>query len=173
MLQREGVTRGTAPTVELLSLGAKNPARHPSDLLPYLPRYRQFYSPLPKEVAEMELKICKIPLGDIDALTETTVNHKRPTWTFGVKKGRNNIAIMSRLITNDVTEAIKFAGEFIKTCGSWEDPQWNEMDWSRIKELTTRDILELRNMEGIKAQQAQAFNCRSFVKHVSSDFRCQ
>ncbi len=84
---RDGVSRGQAPTVELISLGAKNPVRHASDLLPYLPKFRQFFSPLPTEVAEMELKVLKIPLCDVISVTGTNVKVRGPTWTLGLKQG--------------------------------------------------------------------------------------
>lgn len=69
------------------------------------------------------------------------------------------------------TEAAKFAGDLLKTYGSWDQPQWDEFDWSHVKELTTRDILEHRKQEGIKAQNVHAFNCPNFVKHVGNIVR--
>lgn len=87
VLLREGVNRSQPPTVELISLGAKNPVRHASDLLPYLPKFRQFFSPLPTEAAEMELKILKIPLSDVTSVTGTTVQSRGPTWTLAFRRG--------------------------------------------------------------------------------------
>ena len=84
------MSRGRAPTVELLSLGAKNPTRYPNDLLPYLPRFRQFFTKLPTQVAEMELKILKIPLDDVDAVTGTIVKVRGPAWLLHIKKGIDN-----------------------------------------------------------------------------------
>ncbi len=90
ILLREGASKGLAPTLELLSLGAKNPARHPSDLLPYLPSFRPLFAKLPTEVAEMELKVLKIPLSDIDSVTKTIVQVRGPIWYLRVKKGIDN-----------------------------------------------------------------------------------
>ena len=84
------MSRGRAPTVELLSLGAKNPTRHPNDLLPYLPQFRQFFTKLPTQVAEMELKVLKIPLEDVDAVTGTIVKVRGPSWLLNYKKGIDN-----------------------------------------------------------------------------------
>ena len=65
-------------------------------------------------------------------------------------------------------EAAKFAdGEVAQILKSWNQPHWDELEWSRIKELTTRDLIEYRHGEGVKAQQAHAFDCPDFVKHVS------
>ena len=84
------MSRGRAPTVELLSLGAKNPTRHPNDLLPYLPQFRQFFTKLPTQVAEMELNVHKIPLEDVDAVTGTIVKVRGPSWLLHIKKGIDN-----------------------------------------------------------------------------------
>ena len=91
---REGVSRGQNPTVEILSLGAKNPSRSSRDLLPYLPRYRQFFGSLPTEGAEMELKVLKIPLGDIEVVTSTVVKVRGPIWTLGLKKGSKQLGLL-------------------------------------------------------------------------------
>ena len=78
ILLGEGVSKGLALTVELLSLGAKNPTRHPSDLLPCLPRFRSLFIEVPTEIAEMDLKVLKVPLSDIDSLTKTVVQVRGP-----------------------------------------------------------------------------------------------
>ena len=87
IIAREGVSRGLAPTVEVLSFGAKNPERHSSDLLPYLPRYRSLFAKLPSEFAEMDFKIMKIPLNDVEALLNHSVKVKGPIWYMRIKKG--------------------------------------------------------------------------------------
>ena len=72
------------------------------------------------------------------------------------------------MLLKNLEEAVRCAqGEIAKICASWGQPQWDELDWSRIKELTTRDILEHRNREAVKVKQAWCIACPSFVKHVS------
>ena len=73
ILTREGVSRGLAPTVEVISIGNKNKSREASDLLPYLPKFRGFFAGLPKTMAEMELKVVRVSLVDIDCITRTIV----------------------------------------------------------------------------------------------------
>ena len=73
ILLREGASKDPAPTVELLSLGAINQSRHPSDLLPHLPEFRRLFPNPPTEVAEMERKVLKIPLNYIESVTKTVV----------------------------------------------------------------------------------------------------
>ena len=84
------MSRGRAPTVELLSLGANNPTRYPNDLLPYLPQFRQFFTKLPTQAAEMELKVLKIPLEDVEAVTGTIVKVRGPPWLLHINKGIDN-----------------------------------------------------------------------------------
>lgn len=73
ILIREGVSRDFARTVEVLSLGSKNPTRQPSDLLPYLPSYRSLFDVLVQTVDEMELKILRVPLDDVECITKTVL----------------------------------------------------------------------------------------------------
>lgn len=84
---REGVSNGLAPTIEVLDMGAKNATRHSSDILPYLRRYRTYFAPLPVEVDQMTLKVIKIPLDDVEAVTKHTVKVRRPVWILRSKKG--------------------------------------------------------------------------------------
>lgn len=90
ILLREGVSKGLAPTVELLSLGAKNPTRHPSDLLPCLPRFRPLFIELPTEIAAMELKVLKVHLSDLDSVTRTVVQVRGPLWHLRNEKHIDN-----------------------------------------------------------------------------------
>ena len=84
ILLREGASNGLVPTVELLSLGSKNRARHPSDLLPCLPKFRPLFPNLPTEIAEMELKVVKVPLNYIDSVTKTIVQVRGPIWKLQI-----------------------------------------------------------------------------------------
>ena len=64
-------------------------------------------------------------------------------------------------------EATKFAvGEAAKIRAAWDQPIWDELDWSRIKELRSWEIVEKRRQEAIKVQNARALGCPDFVKHV-------
>ena len=90
VITREGVSRGLAPTVEVLSLGARNPVRHSSDLLPYLPKYRRYFAKLPSDPAEIEFEYIKVPLNDVDALLDHSMKVKGPPWYLKVRKGIAN-----------------------------------------------------------------------------------
>lgn len=74
---RESVSRGVAPIIELLSISHLNHAREASDLLPYLPTFRRLFAPLPSRIVEMDLKVVKVPLNDIELFTKTIVKVSR------------------------------------------------------------------------------------------------
>lgn len=93
---KESISRGFAPTIDLLSLKRLNTAREASDLLPYLPIFRKFFASLPNKIAEMELRVVRTPLTDIESFTRTVVKvskrmsevaGKRLTWRIG-RSGR-------------------------------------------------------------------------------------
>ena len=119
----------------------------------------------------MDFKILKIPLGDVDAVTDKTVKFRGPMPLLHVKKGIDDSAqIRLDDLPKHREEQASFAeGEIANMCVSWDQPQWDEVDWSRIKELMTRDLLEYRKQEAVKAQQAHCVACPNFVKHVSDN----
>ena len=89
VLIREGASRGVAPTVEVLSLGPKNPTRQPSDLLPYLKRFRSYFTAPVQTLEEMELKTLSIPLHEVDCITQTIVKVRNKTFYTHIRKGVN------------------------------------------------------------------------------------
>lgn len=76
IILREGISRGISPTVDVLSIGLRNPVRQLYDLLPFLPEFRSFLDGLPSSAAEMDLKIQKVGLNDIECVTKTLVKVK-------------------------------------------------------------------------------------------------
>jgi antiviral helicase SKI2 len=56
--------------------------------------------------------------------------------------------------------------ELAKICASWTLPEWEELDWSRIKELSIRDTMGLREQQLVKIENANCVECPTFVKHV-------
>lgn len=73
IILRDSLSRGAAPTVELLSMGRRNPVCEASDLLPYMPKLRRFFAPLPSNMAEMDMKLLRVPLNEIEAITRTVL----------------------------------------------------------------------------------------------------
>lgn len=73
ILLRDNISRGPAPTIEVLSMSRRNPSPDPSDLLPYLPKFRRFFAPLPSTMAEIDLEVLKVALNDVECFTKTLV----------------------------------------------------------------------------------------------------
>lgn len=49
----------------------------------------------------------------------------------------------------------------------WTKPAWDELDWTRVKDLKTRDLLDHRQLQAENAQLGVCFDCPDFLKHVS------
>ena len=83
------------------------------------------------------------------------------------------LTIMLQIRTDELRyaeEAIKVAGgEIAKVRAVWDQPSWDELDWSRVRELRTLEIFEHRKQEATKVQTARALDCPNFVKHVRHD----
>ena len=79
IILRDSLSGGAAPTLELLSLGRRNPVRDESDILPFVPQFRRFFSPLPKSITEMDMKAMRVPLHDIEAFTQAVLKVCRPS----------------------------------------------------------------------------------------------
>lgn len=121
----------------------------------------------------MHLKVCRIPLADLEFVTHTAVKATGPIWYLNIKKGRP--PDIESLLWQQLTgvfwfniEAIKLGDkELSKYTKSWLDPAWQEIDWSRLKELQVRDILDKRQTQAQIAQSCRCIECPDFMKHVS------
>ncbi|KAL8873947.1 MAG: hypothetical protein Q9174_000666 [Haloplaca sp. 1 TL-2023] len=150
IILRDSLSGGAAPTLELLSLGRRNPVREASDLLPFIPQFRQYFAPLPKGIPEMDMKAVRVPLHDIEAFTQTVLKVDLD----GLLKGREEAESSA-------------GGEICRLCSSWQSPSWDELDWSRLKDLHVRDILELRQQKFRIAEGTRCIECPHFAQHFS------
>jgi antiviral helicase SKI2 len=50
---------------------------------------------------------------------------------------------------------------------SWLNSAWDEVDWSKVKELQVRDILAQREAQVQIIQSCHCLSCPNFLKHVS------
>lgn len=171
MLVRDGVSGGAAPSLHVLEFGPLNLARNPTDILPYLPMFRHYFAPLPQSSAEMQLKACKVPIMDLECVTGTAVKVRQPAWYLNIKKGEQKYItfylVPSTYITR--TEAVKLADkEFTSLASSWEKPEWDELDWDRVKELQIIEVLTERQKQLEIAQSCECLQCPRFLKHVST-----
>lgn len=84
---REGIGSGE-PTIQVLEIGAVSDKRHQSDILPFLPTFRHLFRNLPTKSDEMTLKVCRVPLVDVECVTNTLVKVGGPIWYLNIKKGK-------------------------------------------------------------------------------------
>ncbi|KAI2787525.1 putative ATP-dependent RNA helicase [Penicillium oxalicum] len=124
VITKEGITTGTVPCITVLEIGTVYNRRHPSDVLPFLPKFRPYFQALPSNGASMHLKICKIPVTDVECITTTRCKAGGP--------------ICER---------------------------WDEIDWVRIKELQSRDIIDQRRAQAEFIQSCRCMECPKFIEH--------
>ncbi|KAF7716228.1 Antiviral helicase [Penicillium ucsense] len=140
VITKEGVTNGAVPCITVLEIGTLDNRRHPSDVLPFLPKFRPYLQALPSKTASMHLKICKIPVTDVECITTTRCKAGGPIWYLNIKKG--------------------------KTCSLGVfDARWDEIDWVRIKELQSRDIIDQRRSQAELIQSCRCMECPKFLEH--------
>ena len=58
--------------------------------------------------------------------------------------------------------------EFINVYSSWMSTAWDELDWSKVKDLQVRELLVGRQQMATISQNAESLQCPKFVKHVST-----
>ncbi|CEJ59269.1 Putative DEAD/DEAH box RNA helicase [Penicillium brasilianum] len=88
VITKEGVTTGALPCITVLEIGTVHNRRHPSDILPFLPQFRPYLQELPSNGSSMHLKICKIPVSDVECITTTRCKAGGPIWYLNIKKGK-------------------------------------------------------------------------------------
>ncbi|KAJ5776932.1 hypothetical protein N7520_000178 [Penicillium odoratum] len=152
LLMKEGVSGGPVPYLQIYEIGTISSKRHPSDILPFLPIFRPYFQALPPNSASMHLKTIRVPLEDLECVTNTQVKVGGPVWTA--------------LRKNPRPESNKFADkELTRYTDSWLNTAWDEVDWSRVKELQVRDTLAQRQAQVDIMQSCHCLSCPNFMKH--------
>lgn len=148
ILLREGATSGPNPTIHVLEIRTRRDVRDSTDLLPFLPEYREMMTKLPQAKKHISTKTLWVPVTDLICVTKTTLKGIVPEIFQGGDGYLAAVAELSRL------------------CQSWTLPEWDELDWSKIKDMTTRELLEKRKQVAEAAQQGACISCPEFLKHV-------
>jgi antiviral helicase SKI2 len=66
-----------------------------------------------------------------------------------------------------IPDTLKLAqDQFLPLCGSWDYEDWDEYDYSKIKSLKFRELVEGRMKEGQNAVSKECLKCPNFLKHV-------
>jgi antiviral helicase SKI2 len=87
ILLNDGIGGGPNPQVKVLAIGLVGAKRQNSDLLPYLPRFRPLFGPLPQEVDQVNAHISHVLLDDVECVTTTSIKVRGPPWTIQFSKG--------------------------------------------------------------------------------------
>ena len=154
VLLREGVRGGAASNVQVLEVIPKpKRKRQNADFLPYLPRFRRHFVPLPQSDKEMDLRLALIPLGDIEALTGSHV--------------QCDVNAVLRKVP-EAMAAVK--AELLSCCSSWTSSTWNELDYYKwLKEMSIRQLLDQRTQTAKVAQSSECIHCPDFPKHYAME----
>ncbi|KAH8816828.1 NUC185 domain-containing protein [Xylogone sp. PMI_703] len=150
ILLREGAsTSGQAPTIHVLEIKTRRDQRDSTDLLPYLPKYREMFTKLPQSKKHISTKTLHIPVGDLECVTKTIVKGVIP----GLFEGGEPYQVAMK--------------ELARICSSWDLDVWDELDLSRIKELQLRDLISRRSERVGAAERGKCFKCPQFLKHFA------
>ena len=150
----DGCTKGKAPSVQVLEVLYRNQRkRQDPDFLPYLPRFRRRFVPLPQSENDMQLRIMMVPVADVEALTATHI-----------KQGIDFDALQRK----DKDELTKAKTELLTACSSWTSSTWNELDMHKyLKEMSLRTLLDQRREAANRAQERECIHCPDFPKHFA------
>ncbi|KAF2167657.1 hypothetical protein M409DRAFT_21813 [Zasmidium cellare ATCC 36951] len=152
VLLRDGINKGASPNVQVLEVVYRNNRkRQDPDFLPYLPRFRQHFVPLPQTDGEIQLQNVNIPLENIEALT-------------GAHLQIDVAAIQQR----DQEAFANAKKEMLAACSSWTSQSWRELDYDKfLKDMTIRNLMEARKHAADTAQACECIHCPSFPKHFA------
>ncbi|KAK5107409.1 hypothetical protein LTR62_001313 [Meristemomyces frigidus] len=154
VLLREGARGGSAANVQVLEVLCKpKRKRQDADFLPYLPRFRRHFVPLPQNEKEFDLRMTMIRLDDIEALTGS------------------HIQIDLNAVLSKQPEALTTAkAELLACCSSWTSSTWNELDYHKwLKEMSLRQLMDERAKAANVAQQYECIHCTDFAKHYAME----
>ncbi|CAK4030547.1 ATP-dependent RNA helicase [Lecanosticta acicola] len=152
VLLRDGVSKGSPPTLQVLEVLYRNQrTRRDTDFLPYLPRFRRRFIPLPQKEGDMQLRTVTIPLTDVEALTPTHLEMD----VAGVQQ-------------RDKEALADAKAKLLETCSSWTSSSWNELDYYKyLKEMNLRTIMDERSKAATIAQERECIHCTDLPKHFA------
>lgn len=71
------------------------------------------------------------------------------------------------MLTPGSTEQERFIeNEFLKDYSDWTSRAYDEQEWTKVTELSVRELLALRAKAAESAQNAKCLDCPDFLKHV-------
>lgn len=146
------VSANVGPTVQALEIKPNRDARDSTDLLPYLGPLRSHFRELPKNKRHIHQKVVHVPLSDIEALTGHLTKGIIPEIFNGGDGGKQAKEKISKIFQ------------------SWDSPEFDEADLSKIKSMALQEIKEKRVQAAQTVLSSEAIKCPQFIKHVSPNF---
>jgi antiviral helicase SKI2 len=152
ILLAEGASvKGSAngPAVHVLEIQTLRENRDSTDLLPFIPAFRERLAPLSPASRHKLVKTVHVPLSDVECITKTITKgvipdiFQRDEWSRGAKD------------------------KLCEICKSWTSEIWDEVDFAKVRSLQMQEIMEMRKKAIAKASSSPALSCRQFIKHVS------
>ncbi len=102
---------GAQPSLKVLEISDVDTKRSTRDLLPYLPRVRMLFSPLPNKVSRARWNVTLVSLDDVECLTQTVVKVKGPWWYIQIPRGNTYIRTgRSTFVTKQLCRAAEVCG---------------------------------------------------------------
>jgi antiviral helicase SKI2 len=95
--------------------------------------------------------VISIPAKLIECVTQSLINYNMPISLLNSKK-------VTSLLARD---------EILPLCQSWNWKDWDECDWSKIKDLSIRTLFEERTKQAKVAVEKQCLDCPQFLKHFT------
>ena len=152
VLLSDGVLQTKRLSVQVLEVVySSNRKRQDADFLPYLPRFRRHFVPLPQNEIEMKLRQMMVPIEDVEALT----------------KSHMQIDIQG-VFRKDADAMANAKTEFLILCTSWTSPTWHELDWHKfLTDMSLRTLIDEKSKAAAIAQDSSCIHCLNFPKHFA------
>ena len=151
VLLRDGASRSSVQVLEVLYRSQRK--RENADFLPYLPRLRRRFIPLPQTDNELQLRLTFIPLEDVEALTSSHVQID-----------------VNGVLKKDKEATANAKAELLAVCSSWTSSTFNELDYNKyLKEMTIRGMLDERAKAADTAQNRECIHCSDYPKHFAME----
>ncbi|KAI0018098.1 antiviral helicase [Xylariomycetidae sp. FL0641] len=152
LLLSEGVstkTSGGKPTVHVFEIRSGRETRDSTDLLPFISTFRSRLTALPQQRKFMSAKTLHVPLGDVECLTQTITSGIIPDFFQGPEA------------------KARAKDRMLKLCKTWESDIWDEVSFSKIKNLNLQELVQKRHQEMKNVEATATTPCSKFLKHFA------
>ncbi|KAI0162119.1 DSHCT domain-containing protein [Xylariaceae sp. FL1272] len=152
ILLSDGVSTKVAdgqPTVHVFEIKTGRETRDSSDILPFIPKFRTLFKPLPQQKRNIVAKTLHVPLSDVECLTNTVVEGVLPDFFQG---GESRQKAKDRLL---------------KICRTWDASMWDEISFAKIKSMNLQEMIQKRQREVANIEANATMSCPKFLRHFA------